>query len=574
MKDDLSAKTVILTHPLQAGQQSYCTWGACTLTPRLYHAPLPDGSTLVGWTDSSGNGHVTKVPESGAPITWDYAGEAVRGLVGHADNSFAVLLYMPGTDGIRLSKRDDGGAQVWSAPLNSTMGKPAFLCGDARLSYGAGQYDAYFSVLGIPPCYCDTHYGDQYSQVSDAGVVTLVWFFGQTTHSMAELAGYHAGLNRHTVVSVSDCYPQKGLLADGGHLLLSGDGDCAGDVSVQLGGMAAGSERWAVAYSAMTSGSITGYGVGIAFFGTNYTPTIRWLTNSSGLQERDVCIARLGGSGAPERFLVGWRLQDTGDFMLCVVDSAASILEGPEEINSVGGRWGMRDDSFRTMPDGGVSWVEGQALSDTLRIHTYDPFALTAVEGPARGLRLSVAAAPNPFGIKTSIRFACRSMISRGGWCGDWPTRNPVQPSESSSGTGATSAGTPWVPGPTPSELPPGRTRRVRESRWSARTRGNQAGSARDVYEAAVSRWVRAVPLVIAPRGGHDQERRMIRREDGRVPPEDLDDRRLALEFPLEKPADAPSIPPVRMHERPVERKIPLIELAGGEILRLGIAGG
>lgn len=403
IKDSITTRSVVLPVPLQSNQTSFCTWGTCPLGPRLFHAPISGGTTLIGWTDNLGNGHVTKVPDAGAPTTWNFAGEAVRGLVGHDGGSFAVLLHMPSTNGIRLSKRDASGAQIWSAPLNTTMAKPDFLVGDARLAYGNGQYDAYFAVKGLPGCFCDTHNGDQYSTVTDAGVVQLVWFWGPSAHSMAQLAGYHPGLNIHTLASVSDCFPQKGLFADGSHLLLEADADCNGRVSVQLGGMAAGAERWAVAFNGMTSGSFVGHGAGIAFFGASYAPTIVWLTGTSGLWERDASIARLGTPNTPERFLAGWLQSDTGVHMLAVTDSVGAIVEGPEEVTSTGVQWGARDDSFRTRPDGSVSWVEGQAGSSTLNIHTYEPPALSAVDDNLLRSRLEIAAAPNPLGSRTTI---------------------------------------------------------------------------------------------------------------------------------------------------------------------------
>src|ERR1700722_5469040 len=63
----ITATTITLPAALEGATFNFCTWGFCTgFSPRLYQAPMVDGRTLVGWTDSAGNGHVSRV--NGATI--------------------------------------------------------------------------------------------------------------------------------------------------------------------------------------------------------------------------------------------------------------------------------------------------------------------------------------------------------------------------------------------------------------------------------------------------------------------------------------------------------------------------
>jgi hypothetical protein len=109
LKIFITKTTITLPHLLFGTCSSYCTWGGCGLGPRLYHEPLPNGSTLLGWSDLdtsdlSSDGHVSVIVEEVVEQTFDFEGRPVRGLAAHPDGSFAVLLWDQEADIMYLSK--------------------------------------------------------------------------------------------------------------------------------------------------------------------------------------------------------------------------------------------------------------------------------------------------------------------------------------------------------------------------------------------------------------------------------------------------------------------------------------
>ena len=96
--------SLTLPFPLAAKSGNWCTWGFCSLSPRLYHEPLIDGRTLVGWTDSSGDGHVILTNYANpAFLPQSLMALSVRGLVAHDDGKFAILLWGSASDIMWLS---------------------------------------------------------------------------------------------------------------------------------------------------------------------------------------------------------------------------------------------------------------------------------------------------------------------------------------------------------------------------------------------------------------------------------------------------------------------------------------
>ena len=354
-----------LPHTLEGGAVSWCTWGQCYLGPRLYLAPRTDGSFLVGWTDSSGDGHVSVVSSSAAvTATHDFPDRKLRGLVAHADGTFAVLLKQ-GVD-LYLSKRAGGGAALWTTYLNSDSAEDSSPLGDHRLAYGGGRYAAYWAVHSY-----SGHEGDQLRYVNDAGaIVSGGWTWG-CSHSMAELVGYHPQDLTFTNFCSTDCYPDPpGLKMNYSTTIFTGDGNCSGGVSLQLGQMAAAETGWKVVFSAVDSADEPAYGIGLATAGGSAARTVVWLTDTDGSQERDPVIARLG-TQLPERYLVGWKTISDGAFHVGVIGASGAFLEGPEQLTAPAPGWGMRDDSFRSLAGGSVAWLEGSSGSSTLKLHRY-----------------------------------------------------------------------------------------------------------------------------------------------------------------------------------------------------------
>jgi hypothetical protein len=125
---------------------------------------------------------------------------------------------------------------------------------------------------------------------------------------------------------------------------------------------AASGSRWIVAFNAMTHGAFTGHGIGLASFGADYAPTITWLTSTTGTAERDPVIARIGASLSSNRFLVGWRMQTSGDFNLVVTDGAGNILEGPIREPAV--TWEIATTPSGRVPTGRSPGSKAQRVDD------------------------------------------------------------------------------------------------------------------------------------------------------------------------------------------------------------------
>ena len=369
IEDRIVTSTITLPQPLEATSSSWCTWGTCFLGPRLYLAPRSDGTHLVGWTDNTNDGHVSVVSREAIISTHTFAGKNVRGLVAHGDGTYAVLLK----DGVTLflSKRSADGSQLWITNLNSTLAEDSSSTGDHRLAFGGGFYAAYWSVYGITGGFAG-HDGDQLSYVDDSGIIQSGgWNFG-CSHSMAQLVGYHSGDLEFTAFCSSDCYPQPpGLKMNYTTTIQIADGDCHGNVSLQLGQMAAAGTGWKVLFNAEDTPESEAYGIGFATAGGSATTSVVWLTNTDGSTERDPVVAGLGTQD-PELYLVGWTTSNDGAFHIGRVNAAGAFLEGPEHMSSSGPGWNKRDNSFATTSENSVVWLEGSAQSTTLRLYRYN----------------------------------------------------------------------------------------------------------------------------------------------------------------------------------------------------------
>jgi hypothetical protein len=368
LESRISTLTLTLPQSLEANSSSWCTWTSCSIGPRLYLAPRSDGTFLVGWTDNFGNGHVSAVSGSSISATHNFPGSRVRGLVAHADGSYTLLLK----NGVilSLSKRAANGSATWTTALNSTIAEDSSTLGDHRLAYGGSRYAAYWAVHGIAD-FADGHEGDQLTIVNDSGVKQSGGWTWGCSHSMAELVGYHSNDAGFTAFCSTDCYPDPpGLTMNRSTSIYEGDGNCRGLGSVQLGQMAEAETGWKILFNAQDTANSVAFGVGLATVVSGQSPTVVWLTATSGTDERDPTMARIG-SGTPEQYLVGWRTKSNGAFHLGVIDASGGFLEGPEQMSSSGPGWGKRDNSFQGTPFGDVAWLEGNAGSTTLTLYRY-----------------------------------------------------------------------------------------------------------------------------------------------------------------------------------------------------------
>ena len=372
LKSLVTEVTLTLPQPLAPMHSSWCTWGWCSISPRLYHEPLADGRTLVGWTDASGNGHVSVVASGGTlSQTYTYSARSVRGLVAHDDGQFAVLLWDASAEIMWLSKRNAAGGEVWTTSVDGSLTSFNPGIGDSRLAYGGGLYAAYSAVHGDSG-WVQGHEGDQLIYVNDDGVVQSGGWDWGCSHSMAELIVYHPTLTKFVPVCSSDCYASKGILLNDNQVVYACDGNCGGLVSAQLGQVALSSNAWKLVFNAMTSGGVVGKGIGLATIDGSFQSRYVWLTDTDGSYERDPVLARLGTDLSSDRYLVGWTMTDDDSYWLSVIEGSGASVLGPEEVSSAGISWGNRDDSFRTRPDGRVSWVQGDPSSTTLSLLIFD----------------------------------------------------------------------------------------------------------------------------------------------------------------------------------------------------------
>jgi len=124
-----------------------------------------------------------------------------------------------------------------------------------------------------------------------------------------------------------------------------------------------------VVFAAEQRAGHAGKGIGVVCHHSGSADPI-WLTDTDGGNERDPVLARIGGSLSSNRFLVGWRKVDESEFVLGIIDTTGSFVEQLETVSpSVG--WGRRDDSFRTAPDGSVTWVEAGQDGESIRLHRF-----------------------------------------------------------------------------------------------------------------------------------------------------------------------------------------------------------
>lgn len=365
--DRLTTTTFTLPSNLASAAPSFCLGGYCSISPRLYLAPRSDGSYWLGWTGSDGTGRVSLLSGGAIASTFSYAGEEIRGLIAHDDGSFALLLRRSLDNAIRLTRRSAADANVFSTTLTNTVAIAQMNTGDARLAYGNSRYAAYFAVHGISGNY-NGHEGDQLAYLSSAGAaISGGWNWG-CSHQMAGLVGYHPGMNAFGAICLSDCYASKGVLLNNSRNLFAIDAACNGTTYGQFGQLANGDSAWKLAFVAQDRPGYPARGVGFLSFtnSASVAPVVTWLTNTSGTNERDPVLARIG-SASPERFLAGWREGST--FRLGVVDTNGAFVTPIETVAGVS--WGDRDDSLRSAPGGKVAWVAGTPGTRTLKLHVY-----------------------------------------------------------------------------------------------------------------------------------------------------------------------------------------------------------
>ena len=109
--DRVAATSISLPASLEGSISSWGTWGGTSIGPRLYLVPRSDGSLLLGWTDSSGTGRISRLSGASATAVDSFTGHKLKGLVAHDDGSYAVLRWNSPAETMRLAKYNPGGTQ-------------------------------------------------------------------------------------------------------------------------------------------------------------------------------------------------------------------------------------------------------------------------------------------------------------------------------------------------------------------------------------------------------------------------------------------------------------------------------
>jgi len=388
---------------ISAGVANWRVKGFKPLGIRLYNSPLPGGDLLIGWSDSDLVGHVTylkKDAQKGYVLSRDVSisGREVRGIAAMKDGSFGVLAW----DRTNETKMF---VQKWtkitgsSAPtmtfeaalVNSDNHPTGFGIGDSRMELDDnGEFSVYYHVHSL-----SGHEGDTYFRVNSAtGAVTRIWSWG-CSHSMSNLLSYNPRINKTLSICVTDCYPGTpgtvfenisvgGLYTEDSYLLWKMAGGCNGCVGGEVGMVAPLYDGgWVLVFNShkdyVPIGQDACYNypyfqdVGLAFVGSNkkLAREVEWLTDTDA-NEYDPALARYGAFCGRETcknfgqedqmFMIGWK-SALGTF-IGWINSTGSIISGPIDVSKVeinGVKtvvsWGARDDTWRTLEDGGVSWL-------------------------------------------------------------------------------------------------------------------------------------------------------------------------------------------------------------------------
>jgi len=212
---------------------------------------------------------------------------------------------------------------------------------------------------------------------------------------MSNLVSYHPRIDKTLSICVTDCYPGTsgsfttnsvgGIYTEDSNKIKAMAGGCNGCVGGELGMVAPiYSGGWALIYN----GHRSSVGKGQKACNGNYNQDIGfvtigkdkklgastvWLTKTSA-NEVDPGLARYGKFQAKQTFLVGWKRGK--DRFLATVNRTGKFTAGPYNATVVkyGGKnhavnWGARDDTWRTLNDGSVAWVEASAGKKQLNIY-------------------------------------------------------------------------------------------------------------------------------------------------------------------------------------------------------------
>lgn len=315
------------------------------------HAAATTGGGLaIAWPGSDGV-HVTVIDGAARTLGSDtvVSGNAPWGVAVSGDDTAAVLVERGSDEMWLVGVAADGSTRFETRLLG---GVPQDVTNNewfgtgiraGRLAWTGSQWAAYVTVQRLWPDGI-AHYGDTLRFLDASGTAQGGGWGWGCSHSM-EVGITHNG-TRIGPVCVSDCFPDKGVFFNHRTELFNDpSGNCAGRIDTRLGGIAALSGGFLIAFATpYTRSSADVALIHVANDGTA-NPTA-WLTSDSAA-DANVHIAPYG-DGA----LVGWRAGGTD--RLAAVDRLGAPILGPEDVP--GAALGDASDFVR-LSDGDAAWV-------------------------------------------------------------------------------------------------------------------------------------------------------------------------------------------------------------------------
>jgi hypothetical protein len=389
----IGTSQIALPAGIKPGVRNYRVFAQPTFkVAPLFTVPLADCGTLIGLTTGSAaapNARVVRLDASDKLVSTLDLGAMLelRGLAAEPDGHFAALLWNGASDQIWVKRYELSGKELFATELTNKVNgaidnSPTdFGIGEARLTYGAGKYGAYYHVHSA-----SGHEGDTLKFVTAAtGAESTTWAWG-CSHSMSNLLTFHETSNSFLASCVTDCYPgtsgsnfattaKGGFYTENRNKLLDVSGGCNGDVAGELGGAAVAPAGWKLVFNAHQQPTVLGQktyntmtmnqDIGFASIAANKTlsGSIVWLTTTPMIQEADASIVRFQPAGdASEQYIVGWL--ESGAYKLGRVDGAGKFLEPASDV-SAKAKWGQRDDPFRAHTNGDIVWAWADAANAT-----------------------------------------------------------------------------------------------------------------------------------------------------------------------------------------------------------------
>ena len=317
------------------------------------HAAASDDGLVIATGERGAGVQITRVDLAGATLgSAMVPGNAVWG-VAFGDGATGVLVDRASDELWLVAVETDGATRFEQRLLggisHDVTNNEWFGTGirAGRMTWTGTEWATYHTVQrlwddGI------AHYGDTlrfHEAATGARAGTRGWGWG-CSHSME--VGITQNASGTGPVCVSDCFPGKGVYFEHRtELFEDPSGNCAGRIDTRLGGIAAASDGFWIAFATPEGRASADVALMHVADGGTAGPVI-WLTED-GAADADVHIAPFG-----DGTLVGWT--SGGTDRLARVDASGAIVGAPVDIAEAAL---ARASDFVTLPGGDVAWVTG-----------------------------------------------------------------------------------------------------------------------------------------------------------------------------------------------------------------------